>query len=216
LAQAVKFTFASLLREDEPPAKDQAPQARMVPEAEIEAARAEAFEQGRAAGRVEVEDSMERSLVLMLEEVAAGTARMLREVEAELRGVRVEVAAIAVAVARKLSTRLLAQAPAAEIEALLAESMAGHAEEPRLVVRLDERLVDVMRGRLDPLLARQNFAGRVILIGEPGYSGADCRIEWPDGGVERKAALIDAAVEAAFARFAHLPDQPAQPAMSES
>ncbi len=216
MAQAVKFTFASLLREDESPAKDQAPQARMVPEAEIEAARAEAFEQGRAAGRIEVEESTERSLVLMLEEVAAGTARMLREIDAELRGVKVEAAAVAIAVARKLSARLLAHAPAAEVEALLAESMAGHAEEPRLVVRLDERLVDVMRRRLDPLLARQNFAGRIILIGEPGYSGADCRIEWPDGGVERKTALIDAAVEAAFARFAHLPDQPAQPAMSES
>jgi flagellar assembly protein FliH len=216
LAQAVKFTFASLLREDEPPAKDQAPQVRMVPEAEIEAARAEAFERGRAAGRAEVEDSTERSLVLMLEEVAAGTARMLREIEAELRGVRVEAATVAIAVARKLSARLVAHAPAAEIEALLAESMAGHAEEPRLVVRLDERLVDVMRRRLDPLLARQNFAGRVILVGEPGYSGADCRIEWPDGGVERNTALIDAAVEAAFARFAHLPDQPAQPTMSES
>lgn len=215
MAQAVKFTFASLLREDEPPAEDQAPQARMVPEAEIEAARAEAFERGRAAGRVEVEDSAERSLVLMLEEVAAGTARMLREVEAEVRGVKVEAAAIAVAVARKLSARLLAHAPAVEIEALLAESMAGHAEEPRLVVRLDERLVDVMRRRLDPLLARQNFAGRVILVGEPGYEGADCRIEWPDGGVERRAALIEAAVEAAFTRFAHLPDHPAQPVTSE-
>jgi flagellar assembly protein FliH len=141
---------------------------------------------------------------------------MLREVEAELRGVKVDAAAVAVAIARKLSARLLAHAPVDEIEALLAESIADHAEEPRLVVRLDEKLVDPMRRRLDPLLARQNFAGRVILIGEPGYSGADCRIEWPDGGIERKAELIDAAVEAAFARFAHLPDRPAQPVTSES
>jgi hypothetical protein len=53
---------------------------------------------------------------------------------------------------------------------------------------------------------------RLLIIGALcGQFGAASKI-----AVERDTALIDAAVEAAFARFAHLPDQPAQPTISES
>lgn len=212
--QAVKFTFDSLLHDDKAPAP--VAKVRMVSETEVDAARAAAFEEGRAAGRIDAETAIERSLVMMLEEVASGTARLMREIEGEMRATKVEAAGLAIAVARKLSGRLLARAPLAEIEALLTESLADHADEPRIVVRLDENLVEPMRQRLDTLLARQPFAGRIILIGEAGFAGADCRIEWPDGGIERRVALIDAAVDAAFDRFTLLSDRPAQSVTSES
>lgn len=213
VAEVVKFTFRSLLQ-DEPPAAPEA-KIQMVPEAEIETARAAAFQNGLLKGRAEAEQAVERSLTLLLEEVAAGTARMLRELEGEIRATRVEAAGLALAVARKLSGRLLAQAPLTEIEAMLADALAEHPDEPRIVVRLDENLLDALRRRLDPLLARNGFAGRVILIGEPGFEGADCRIEWPDGGTERRAAVIAGAVESVFSRFAALSDGPAYAEMSE-
>ena len=203
MVQAVKFTFDSLLKEEEetPPSPVEVEEVRGFSEEEMAVARALAFEEGRSAGRAEAQGSVERSLAAVLEEIAAGTVRMLGELEQEMAAARLEAARLAVAVAGKLSGRLLARAPLTEIEALIAECLAEHHEEPRIVVRIAEGLLDPLRARLDPLVARQGFAGRVILIGEPGFGGADCRIEWPDGGIERRTAVIEAAVATALDRF---------------
>lgn len=213
MAQAVKFTFHSLLAEDEPapaPAAEVVEQPSGISEEELAVARALAFDEGRAAGRAEAGRSVENTLAATLDEIADGVSRTLADLDRELGALRVDVARLAVAVAGKLSSRLLARAPLAEVEALIAECLAEHHEEPRIVVRLAEELLDSLRARLDPLVARQGFAGRVILIGEPGFVGADCRIEWPDGGVERRTAVIEAAVAAAVGRFAALSALPSQ------
>jgi flagellar assembly protein FliH len=43
--------------------------------------------------------------------------------------------------------------------------------------------------------------GRLVVLGDPGTSVGDCRIEWADGGVTRDIGAADAAIGEAVARY---------------
>ena len=46
-----------------------------------------------------------------------------------------------------------------------------------------------------------SFAGDIVLLGEPNMGDLDCRVEWPDGGSERKQAAVQHQIEDAVQRF---------------
>lgn len=211
MARTVKFTFASLLEPAESEAPPSAPS-----EAEIAARCAAAFAEGREAGRREAEASREQALAHGLSHMAAELQTLFGRI-AELRArTERDAARIAVAVARKLSQALIAREPLAEIEALIAECLRSQQQEPRLVVRVAASLLDPLRARLDALAAQSGFAGRLILIDDPALDLGDCRIEWPDGGAERRLAEIDAAISSALGRYLDRSAPSASPAPSAS
>lgn len=211
MAQTVKFTFASLLE----PAESEAPPAAPS-EAEIAARCAVAFAEGREAGRREAEASREQALAHSLSHMAAELQTLFDQIGDLRARTERDAARIAVAVARKLSQALIAREPLAEIEALIAECLRSQQQEPRLVVRVAASLLDPLRARLDALAAQSGFAGRVILIDDPTLALGDCRIEWPDGGAERRLAEIDAAVSTALDRYLARTAPSASPAPSAS
>ncbi len=83
-----------------------------------------------------------------------------------------------------------------------------HAE-PRVVVRLHDSLLDPLRERLEPVTAAAGYDGRIVLLADPGLAVGDCRVEWADGGIERDSERLWREVEAALARHAPTPPQPA-------
>src|SRR3546814_15720654 len=73
-------------------------------------------------------------------------------------------------------------------------------EEPRLVLRVSDGILDLIKPRIDVLTMRSGFAGRVVILAEDGMVDGDCRIEWADGGVERSAARLSTEIEGAVIR----------------
>src|SRR3546814_19232242 len=73
-------------------------------------------------------------------------------------------------------------------------------EEPRLVLRVSDGILYLIKPRIDVLTMRSGFAGRVVILAEDGMVDGDCRIEWADGGVERSAARLSTEIEAAVIR----------------
>ncbi len=171
-----------------------------ISEADLEAARAEGF----AAGLVEGEQSV---VARMQVETAATLARIADQVGAAAEematiGPRAEerATAIGLAVARKLMPQLVRREGLAEVEAMLRDCLKDMFDEPRIVLRVGDALLDAVTERLTPIVSRSGFAGRVIVIAEEGMATGDCRIEWADGGAERSAARIWREIDAAVAR----------------
>ena len=112
-----------------------------------------------------------------------------------------EAVEVAVAVARKLCSELIAAEPLGEIAGLVRDCFSHLVSTPHLVVRINASLYEVhARGHR---AARQavRLPGRLVILAEPEIATGDCRIEWADGGVVLERAAIDAKIDELVGRY---------------
>lgn len=168
---------------------------------ELELAKQEAFAAGAVAGREEAERQTARLLADALATVSTGLDRILAEADAQ-HAARQRVAIAAVTeIARRLLPSLCKREALSEIEALVGECLARLTDEPRLVIRVNDQLLDPMRQRLDGLAGATGFAGRIILLADSSLQPTDARVEWADGGAERNVQSVWHEIEGAIQRF---------------
>lgn len=192
-AGPAKFLFENdFAASDGKPAMSLAEHAAKLKEAEAEAL-ARGFEQGAAEA--------ERRSAAALEAIAAalrGLDHGLGAIEARLESEAVEVA---VAVARKLAPELVAREPLAEIAALAVGCFRNLVKTPHVAVRVSDALHESVRNKLDEIARSCGLEARLVVMAEPDIAPGDCRIEWADGGIDRNAAAIAAAIEEAVNRY---------------
>src|SRR5215472_17058450 len=149
--------------------------------AKLAEAEAASYRDGFAAAKAEAE----HRAAATLERIAGaldGLNHGLAAVETRLDTEAVEVA---VAVAKKLASELIAREPFAEIAALAADCFRHLVAAPHVVVRVNEALHGAACERLGELSRAGGFDGRLVVLAEPDIALGDCRIEWADGGVRR-------------------------------
>jgi flagellar assembly protein FliH len=122
-----------------------------------------------------------------------------------------EAVDVAVAVARKLCSELIASEPLGEITALVADCFSHLVATPHLVVRINEQLYEAARERIEHLAKQSGFAGRLVILAEPEIATGDCRIEWADGGVVLERAAIEAKINELVGRYMASRDPAARP-----
>ena len=169
--------------------------------AAMKEAEAEGYRRGFAEATTEALAKIEHRTAVAAEKVAQAMGEIsaeLRTLEARLEAEAVEVA---LAVSRQLAPGLIAREPIAEIERLVSGIHAQVRSAPHVVVRLASNLVQSASGRLMKLAETRGYAGRLVLLPEPGLAADDCRIEWADGGVTRQRAAIEARINEAVARY---------------
>ena len=176
---------------------------------QIEALREESFDAGIAEGEARERATTEHRQAEALEAITAGLTAIAELHVPTLERVADEATNLAVAIARKVSPALMRRQPLAELEAMLREFLTRLIDEPRVVVRVPDALIDPLSERIDGLAAGCGFAGRVVLLPDAELSGADCRMEWADGGVDRKTDDIWRDVEAGITRLLQAPDHAA-------
>lgn len=193
---------------------DAVPAVVMIPEPEhmaaIAAAEAAAFERGLAAGRATAEaeaaDRVAREATRLSDEaqrLASAAQSILAVLDTERLRIEGEAMVLAQTVAVKLAGSLIERQPRDRILGVLEECFAPLRAAPHLVVRLAEVDAGPIQSELKRLVSERGFEGRLVVLGEPGMSRGDCRIEWADGGIVLDHAAIARDVEAAIAR--HLP-----------
>ena len=69
-----------------------------------------------------------------------------------------------------------------------------------MVVKTTPKLASAIEARAAAIAAEQGFDGRVQIVADPKLTGADCRLEWRGGGLERAHSVIDAALADLIAR----------------
>jgi flagellar assembly protein FliH len=155
------------------------------------AARAEGYAQGVADTRRDAENQAADALAGMSGQIG----KLLGTLETRLAAIEAEAARVAHLLASKIAPALMQRHPVAEVEAMLRAVLRDQGDEPRLVVRASETVVDHLRERIDTLTAAQGFAGAVILLPDDSMRAGDCRVEWADGGAERNPSSLTSRID---------------------
>ena len=175
----------------------------------IAAAEARAYRDGRDAGQREAKAESDRRTALALEEIGIaikGIAARFSGIETRMETEAVDVA---VAVARKLCSELIAREPLGEITGLVKDCFSHLVSTPHLVVRINDSLYKTARERIERLAKQSGFEGRLVILAEPEIEAGDCKIEWADGGVVLERAAIDGKINELVGRYIASRDQTA-------
>jgi len=177
----------------------------------IAAAEARAYRDGHEAGQREAKAESDRRAALALEEIGIGIRGIAARFASIETRMETEAVDVAVAVARKLCSELIASEPLGEIGGLVGNCFAQLVSTPHLVVRINEQLYESARERIERLAKQSGFEGRLVILAEPGIETGDCRIEWADGGVVLERAAIEAKINELVGRYMASRNQAARP-----
>lgn len=174
--------------------RERAPTALEIAQ-QVAAAEAAAYQKGFDAAQREAKVQSDRRMAAAIESIAAGiktVAERFAGIEARMETEAVDVA---VAVARKLCSELIAAERSADIIALVRENFRHLVSTPHLVIRINDQLYDAARDQIERLAKQSGFAGQLVILAEPDVATGDCKIEWADGGVVLERAAIDARID---------------------
>ena len=164
-------------------------------------AEAKAYRDGFDAAQREAKVESDRRAALALEELGIaikGIASRFAGIETRMETEAVDVA---VAVARKLCSELIAAEPLGEITGLVKDCFSHLVSTPHLVVRISDSLYEDARERIEKLSKQSGFEGRLVILAEPSIPTGDCKIEWADGGVVLERAAIEAKINELVGRY---------------
>jgi flagellar assembly protein FliH len=170
-------------------------------EEQYQTALANAFEEGRLQGEQAANAEKEMAANNLLENINE-QVQQLNESQSSVHSiVKKDAAEIAVLCAQKIANSLLEQSAEKEVFKLVENCLADMIEEPRVVVRASEQVCESLKGRIDALTMSSGFQGQLILLPDDSKTGANCRVEWADGGVEKDIAEITEKVSEIVNRY---------------
>jgi len=149
----------------------------------VAAAEARAYRDGYDAGQREAKAESDRRTALALEEIRLAIQGIAARFAGVERRMETEAVDVAIAVARKLCSQLIAAEPLGEITGLVSDCFSQLVATPHLVVRINDSLYEAAREKIERQAAQSGFQGRLVILAEPEIATGDCRIEWADGGV---------------------------------
>jgi flagellar assembly protein FliH len=167
----------------------------------IAAAEAKAYRDGYDAGQREAKAESDRRSALALEEIKIAMQGIAARFAGVERRMETEAVDVAVAVARKLCSELIAAEPLGEVTGLVSECFSHLVATPHLVVRVNDQLYEAARERIERLAKPSGFQGRLVILAEPNLPTGDCKIEWADGGVVLERAAIEAKIDELVGRY---------------
>src|SRR6195952_5412372 len=173
----------------------------------IASVEARAYRDGYEAARLEAGVESDRRVALALEEIGIAVQAIATRFSGVEVRMETEAVDVAVAVARKLCSELIAGEPLGEITGLVSDCFSHLVSTPHLVVRIHESLYEAARERIERLAAQSGFEGRLVILAEPDIETGDCRIEWADGGVVLERAAIEAKIDELVGRYIASRDQ---------
>jgi flagellar assembly protein FliH len=174
--------------------RERAPTAPEIAQ-QIAAAEALAYQNGFDAAQREAKVQSDRRMALAIEDIAAGIKGIAQRFAGVETRMETEAVDVAVAVARKLCSELIAAEPLAEMTTLVCDSFRHLVSTPHLVVRINDQLYDAAREQVERIAKQCGFAGRLVILAEPDIGTGDCQIEWADGGIVLERATIDAKID---------------------
>ena len=164
-------------------------------------AEARGYRAGFEAARHEAKAESDRRMALALEEIGIATKAIAGRFSTIEERMETEAVDVALAVARKLCTELMAAEPLTEIMALVSDCFRHLTSTPHIVVRINDALYDAAREKIEQLAKRSGFEGRLVILAEPDIASADCKIEWADGGVTLDRAAIETKINELVGRY---------------
>ena len=214
MATAKKFlfdiSFDALEDKDAPPASP----VESFTRAELDAAREAGYAEGRKRALAEAAEAAAAKSAGALAALTENLPALIAAEDRRASEMQRDAIAALRAIIAKVVPACAARAPLAEIESLAGACLAEAIDEPRIVLRVANEVYDTVRERIDAIAAGAGYSGRIVLLAEESFSWGDARVEWADGGAERRLADQLNQIDAALARIA-APLSPPAPISSE-
>ena len=174
-----KFDFDTEFDHDGQILRDGESYKRFFTQDDIDSARMWGVEEGREMEEGRCAES--------LQTIGAQMQIILSRLADESAALRAGATQLALAAARKIAGEALNAYPIDTIEQLAAEAVQDLRDEPRLSVRCAPELVEDLAERLERTARDLGFEGAIRVRGNAEMSGADVRLEWATGAIERSA-----------------------------
>jgi len=192
----ISFDEAAIARAAEPAP----PPEEKFSRAELEAAQHVARSEGHSAGLAEAQAATAAKAATALEVVAKGISVLIATQDAAVAQTQGDaIAALRVIVAKALPA-LAAKGAVPEIEAFVKKCLAEALDEPRVVLRVANDVYEPVCSQIEAMAAATGYPGRIVLLADETLAGGDARLEWADGGAERKLDQLLGEVDAAMTR----------------
>lgn len=188
MAAITKFSFDTTFDTAEefvvPEAEETLPPEPTYDEADLTAARDQGYAAGFQAASEEARASIETATAGALEEITRQLTAMETVLTSGLHQAERSAIGLAGAIARKMVDKTIQDNAQASIEAIISDVLGQVLDEPRVVIRVSDQILDPLKQRLSSVTQKSGFPGSVILLAEPGIENPDCKIEWADGGAD--------------------------------
>jgi flagellar assembly protein FliH len=181
-------------------------------EEDLEKARTEGFASGKETGERDTRQAIEQQISQTLSAINQQLAGLSQaQIQASERHAREAIEA-ALTIVRKLFPRLAGRHGLAEIESVVCDCLERLRQEPRIVIRVADTLLDEVEERVSALVARAGFDGKIVYLSQEGLQPGDIRVEWADGGAERDSDQIWREIDQTIARIIGPMQRPAEAA----
>ena len=186
-----KFMFERSFEDDvshKAPVRERRP-VTLTPE-QFDVLKKESYDAGFVAGQKASAQDQAQHLNIAVGQIGAHIGRLLEQAETERQQKETLVREAVLAIARKILPDYNRRHGLQEIEAIVAGVIGEMANEPRLVVRVNEAQFDSIDASLKTVTEKQGYAGKIVLLADAEVAADDCRIEWADGGIERNLEAL--------------------------
>ena len=177
----------------------------MTPVAEheqlLKKARELAFEEGRIAALKDLQSHQDTLLTEEVGRLIGSVQELLQTLDEAQKVQEQDAVSLAFMVARRLCAHLITRQPMTEILALLSDCLGPLRRSPHIVVRINEKDVEALKKRIDPIVHEKGFEGRIVILGEPDIGRGDCHIEWADGGIIRDRKALEKEIDASIKSY---------------
>jgi flagellar assembly protein FliH len=163
------------------------PEAPTYSEEDLARAREEGLAEGRRLGTEEASSTVDKQIADTLNAIMEKT-QSLFETQAEAnQELTHHAVSVASALVRKLFPTLNQQTALDQVQSMLEAALGQLSGEAEIIIRVPTDLAEVLHERVEAVSELSGFRGTLKILGDPGLTVGDCRLEWSSGGVKRSA-----------------------------
>lgn len=185
-----KFLFETTFESDEAYAEESAAhkEAQETPtfsQEDLDAARGEGFAAGREEGLQEATETAEHHMTTALGAIKEKLEEVLGiQLEANAHALKASTT-LAIAITRKMYPYLEKRFGLDEIEHLVESTLARLMDEPRVFVRVNMAMYEILSPKLDTISTSLGYEGQIVLIPDDAMAMGECQLGWIDGTARR-------------------------------
>lgn len=175
---------------DEPPPPPPPPPPPMFSEEEMRKACEKAKAEGVAEERKKAEESTEKLQAETLKVVAIELDTIQEKQKEANEQIANDSLNIILAATKKMFPVIAEKHGMEEIEEFVKQCMSLLFKEPRIIVHVNENIIELLRTTLTEITTNSGYEGQFLVTGDKEIKYGDCRIEWNNGGIERNSEKL--------------------------
>lgn len=180
-------------------------------EEDLAAAKAQAYEEGRAAGLADASSQREAGLAGILDTIGAQIAGLHVHQDVANEKLAADLTELGRTVMAKLLPHYTAKHGIEEVTSILGEGFTRLVHEQRISITVGQEAHDMLEPRIEAMAAKSGYDGRLKLVADPDMGPADVFVNWGDGRLAHVTdeiwAEIDSMLETATSGMRDYADQ---------